>query len=135
MLESDDPQHQETVLLLAECISMLSSLQKKVLAMYYFENRTLADIAGSLGLSKIKSVQILTETCAQLEGPLFDSYSVSMPCALGPSLQSAFHAIEDYRPALGFLILRYPKLRQILNDRSKNNGSHSRKLSRPSPPG
>ena len=118
MLESDDPLHKETVLLLAECISKLSSLQKKVLAMYYFENRILADIASSLDLSKIKTIQILTETCAQLEGPLFDSYNDSMPCALGPS---TFHPIEDYRPVLGFLILRYPKLGQILNDWSKTS--------------
>jgi hypothetical protein len=103
--------------------------------MYYFENRTLADIAASLGLNKIKTIQILTETCAQLEDPLFDSYNALMPCASGPSLHSAFHAIEDYRPALAFLILRYPKLRQILNDRSKTNGSRSKKFSHPSPPG
>jgi len=126
MLESDCPKHKEAVLLLAECISKLASLQRKVMAMYYFENRTLADIAANLGLSKIKTIQILTDTCAQMEGPLFHSYNVSMPCALGPSLHSAFHAIEDYRPALGFLILRYPKLRQILNDWSKHSGSHSR---------
>jgi hypothetical protein len=135
MLESDDRQHEETVLPFAQCISKLPSLQRKVLAMYYFENRTLADIAASLGLRKIKTIQILAETCAQLEVPLFDLYNVSTPCALGPSLHPAFHTIEDYRPALRFLILRYPKLRQILDDWSKTSGSHSRKFSRSSPPG
>ena len=84
----------------------------------------LADIAASLGLSKIKTIQILVRTCAQLEVPLFDLYNVSLLGALGSSLHPAFHTIEDYRPALRFLILRYPKLRQILNDWSKTNRSH-----------
>jgi DNA-directed RNA polymerase specialized sigma subunit len=52
--------------LLAQYISRLPSLQKKVLAMYYFENMPLADIGTSLGLSKIKTCQILIETSAQL---------------------------------------------------------------------
>jgi hypothetical protein len=66
MPELDNAQHKESVLLLAQCISKLPSLQKKVLAMYYFENMPLADIAVSLGLSKISTYQILVETSAQL---------------------------------------------------------------------
>jgi len=66
MPESRNPQHNDRVLLLAQCISRLPSLQKKILAMYYFENMPLADIAVSLGLSKIKACQILVEISAQL---------------------------------------------------------------------
>ena len=66
MPESSNAQRKGCVLLLAQCISRLPSLQKKVLAMYYFENMPLADIGTSLGLSKIKTCQILIETSAQL---------------------------------------------------------------------
>jgi RNA polymerase sigma factor FliA len=66
MPESDNAQHKECVLLLAQCISKLPCLQKKVLAMYYFENMQLAEIATCLGLSKIKACQILIETSATL---------------------------------------------------------------------
>jgi DNA-directed RNA polymerase specialized sigma subunit len=66
MQESDNPQYNDCVLSLAQCISRLPSLQKKVLAMYYFENMPLADIAVSLGLSKIRAHQILIETSARL---------------------------------------------------------------------
>ena len=48
-MESNDPQDKETVLLLEQSISKMARMQRKVLAMYYFENRTLADIAASLG--------------------------------------------------------------------------------------
>src|SRR6516162_11100986 len=66
MPELDNAQHKESVLLLAQCISKLPWLQKKVLAMYYFGNMPLADIATSLGLSKTGTCQILVETSAQL---------------------------------------------------------------------
>ena len=66
MLESLNPQHKNCILLLAQCISKLPSLQRKVLARYYFEYMPLADIATSLGLSKIKACQILVETSVQL---------------------------------------------------------------------
>lgn len=66
MPESDNAQHKECVLLLAQRISELPCLQKKVLAMYYFDNVSLADIAACLGLSKIRACQILVETSAQL---------------------------------------------------------------------
>ena len=56
----------ERVWLLAQCISKLPCLQKKILAMYYFEGLPLADIAACLGLSKIKACQILVETSARL---------------------------------------------------------------------
>jgi len=64
--ESDNPQHNDCVLFLAQCISRLPGLQKKVLVMYYFEKMPLADIATSVGLSKIRTCQILVETSAKL---------------------------------------------------------------------
>lgn len=66
MPEGDSAQHKEAVLLLAQCIARLPRVQKKILAMYYFENKQLADIAACLGLSKIRTCQILIETSAQL---------------------------------------------------------------------
>jgi|SRR6516164_6837596 len=59
MLESDNAHRNECVLQLAQRISRLPWLQKKVLAMCYFENLPLADIATCLGLSKIRACQIL----------------------------------------------------------------------------
>jgi hypothetical protein len=66
MPELDNAQHKESVLLLAQRISKLPWLQKKVLAMHYFENMPLADIATSLGLSKTRTRQILVESSAKL---------------------------------------------------------------------
>ena len=66
MLERDSMQHKEAILLLAKCISALPGLQRKVLAIHYLENMQLSDIAACLGLSKIKTCQILVETSAQL---------------------------------------------------------------------
>jgi len=66
MPQSLNAQHKERVRLLAQCISKLPCLQKKILAMHYFEGLPLADIAACLGLSKIKACQILVETSARL---------------------------------------------------------------------
>jgi len=66
MPESDNAEHRESVLLLAQCISKLPWMRKKVLAMYYFENMPLADIATTFGLSKTGTCEILVETSAQL---------------------------------------------------------------------
>jgi hypothetical protein len=66
MPESDNAQHKESVLPLAQCISKLPWLQKKVLAMYYFENMPLADTVTSLGLSEARACEILVETSARL---------------------------------------------------------------------
>jgi predicted DNA-binding protein YlxM (UPF0122 family) len=66
MQESDSLEQRECVLQLAERIGELPPIQKKLLAMYYFENLPLAEIAAQLGLSKIVACQILVETSARL---------------------------------------------------------------------
>lgn len=66
MPECDSAQQKEAILLLAQCIDQLPRLQKKILAMYYFENLPLAEIASCLGLSKLRTCQILIETSAKL---------------------------------------------------------------------
>jgi DNA-directed RNA polymerase specialized sigma subunit len=66
MQESNRLEQRECVLQLAERIGELPPVQKKVLAMYYFENLPLAEIAVHLGLSKIGTCQILVETSARL---------------------------------------------------------------------
>jgi hypothetical protein len=35
-------------------------------------------------------------------------------------IHPAFQTVEDYRAAMRFFVLRYPKLQDILNDWSKN---------------
>src|SRR5262249_50280503 len=62
MPKSDSAEHEETISLLAEWISKLPTLQKKVLAMYYFESLSAAEIADSLGLSNLRICQTLTGT-------------------------------------------------------------------------
>ena len=66
MGKGDSSQRKRDILLFAQRIAELPRVQKKVLAMYYFENLPLADIAACLGLSKIKVCEILVETSAQL---------------------------------------------------------------------
>jgi RNA polymerase sigma factor FliA len=62
MRERDSLHRKEGILLLAQRIAELPRAQKKVLAMYYFENMPLADIAACLGLSKARTCQILIRT-------------------------------------------------------------------------
>jgi DNA-directed RNA polymerase specialized sigma subunit len=50
---------EEDILLLTECIAGLPSLERKVLALYYLENIPLVDIAAGLGLSEVRTCQIL----------------------------------------------------------------------------
>ena len=66
MPEWDSAQHKEAISLLVQCIEQLPRVQKKILAMYYFENLPLADIAACFGLSKVRTCQILIETSAEL---------------------------------------------------------------------
>jgi predicted DNA-binding protein YlxM (UPF0122 family) len=62
MRERDSLHRKEGILLLAQRIAGLPRVQKKVLAMYYFENMSLADIAACLGLSEARTCQILIRT-------------------------------------------------------------------------
>ena len=55
------------ILLLAERITMLPRVQKKLLALFYCENLPLADIAVCLGLSNVRTWQILIETVDLLQ--------------------------------------------------------------------
>ena len=51
-------QRKELILLLAERMAQLPDLQKKVLAMYYYENMQLAQIAEVFGLTESRICQI-----------------------------------------------------------------------------
>jgi RNA polymerase sigma factor for flagellar operon FliA len=62
MTESDNEQRHKNALLLAQRIAEMPCLQKKLLAMYYFENLALGDIAACLALGKMRTCQILAET-------------------------------------------------------------------------
>ena len=66
MQASHSVERRQCVLLLERLIGKLPPVQKKVLAMYYFENLPLSDIAARFGLSKIEICQILVETSATL---------------------------------------------------------------------
>jgi DNA-directed RNA polymerase specialized sigma subunit len=66
MQESNSLTQRECIFQLAERIGKLPPVQKKVLAMYYFENFPLSDIAARLGLSTIVTCQILVEISAHL---------------------------------------------------------------------
>lgn len=50
---------EEDILLLAQCIAELPGLERKLLALYYLENMSLADIAAGFDLSEKRSCQIL----------------------------------------------------------------------------
>ena len=67
MRELDSLQRKEDILLLVQHIAELPRVQKKVLAMYYFENIPLADIAACLGLSRARTCQILIRTVDRLQ--------------------------------------------------------------------
>ena len=63
-------ERREMVALLAERIAQLPDVQKKVLAMYYYENLRLADIAAAFGLTESRICQIHTQAVKQLRAYL-----------------------------------------------------------------
>jgi RNA polymerase sigma factor for flagellar operon FliA len=67
MREPDSLQRKEGILLLVQRIAELPRVEKKILAMYYFENMPLADIAVCFGLSKTRTRQILTRAVDLLQ--------------------------------------------------------------------
>jgi RNA polymerase sigma factor FliA len=63
-------ERREMVALLAERIAQLPDTQKKVLAMYYYENLRLTDIAAAFGLTESRICQIHTQAVKQLRAYL-----------------------------------------------------------------
>jgi RNA polymerase sigma factor for flagellar operon FliA len=62
----DVVERKEIIALLAERITQLPEVPKKVLAMYYYENLRLADIAACFGLTESRICQIHTQAVSQL---------------------------------------------------------------------
>jgi RNA polymerase sigma factor for flagellar operon FliA len=62
----DVVERKEIIALLAERITQLPEIPKKVLAMYYYENLRLADIATCFGLTESRICQIHTQAVSQL---------------------------------------------------------------------
>jgi RNA polymerase sigma factor for flagellar operon FliA len=63
-------ERKELVALLAERIAQLPEMPRKVLAMYYYENLRLADIAAAFGLTESRICQIHTQAVKQLRAYL-----------------------------------------------------------------
>ena len=59
-------ERKEMITLLAERIAQLPEVPKKVLAMYYYENLRLSDIAACFGLTESRICQIHTQAVTQL---------------------------------------------------------------------
>jgi RNA polymerase sigma factor for flagellar operon FliA len=57
---------EDIIALLAQRMAELPSVQKKVLAMYYYENMQLRDIAACFGLTESKICQIHLQAVASL---------------------------------------------------------------------
>jgi RNA polymerase sigma factor for flagellar operon FliA len=63
-------ERKEMVALVAERIAQLPEMPRKVLAMYYYENLRLADIAAAFGLTESRICQIHTQAVKQLRAYL-----------------------------------------------------------------
>ena len=72
-------QRREEILLLAQRIAELPRVQKKVLAMYYFENMPLADIAACLDLSKPRTCTILMRAVDLMQSCFLQITSIPRP--------------------------------------------------------
>jgi RNA polymerase sigma factor for flagellar operon FliA len=59
-------ERKEAIALLAERMTYLPDIQKRVLAMYYFENMRIAEIAAHFGLTESRICQIHTQTLRML---------------------------------------------------------------------
>src|SRR5271165_6172855 len=63
-------ERKETISLLAERMAQLPELQKKVLAMYYYENMQLFKIAAIFGMTESRICQILGQAVTPLRNYL-----------------------------------------------------------------
>ena len=68
----DALERKEVVSLLAERMEQLPAVQKKVLAMYYYENMRLSEIAAVFGLTESRICQIHTQSVGQLRNYLLN---------------------------------------------------------------
>jgi DNA-directed RNA polymerase specialized sigma24 family protein len=57
----------EVLSLLAQCVARISQIPKKVLAMYYYENLQVAEIATGLGLTEYEIDQMRAKTLDLLQ--------------------------------------------------------------------
>jgi RNA polymerase sigma factor for flagellar operon FliA len=65
-LTRDRMEHEELLQLVAQRIQQLPDIPKKILAMYYFENMRLAEIAAVFGLTESRICQIHSQTVLAL---------------------------------------------------------------------
>lgn len=65
-------ERKEVLSLLAQRMAKLPDIQKKVLAMYYYENMKLSEIAACFGLTESRICQIHTQTVSVLRNYLAD---------------------------------------------------------------
>ena len=65
----------EIVSLLAGRMALLPELQKKVLAMYYYENMQLFKIAAIFGMTESRIRQILSQSVTQLRDYLTELFA------------------------------------------------------------
>ncbi len=64
------PDPKELICLLAQRMAQLPVVQKKVLAMSYFENMKLSEIAAAFGLTQARIYQIRSEAVSSLRSYL-----------------------------------------------------------------
>ena len=70
VLARDRMEHEELLQLVAQRIQQLPDIPRKILAMYYFENMRLAEIAAVFGLTESRICQIHSQTVLALRASL-----------------------------------------------------------------
>ena len=70
VLARDRMEHDELLQLVAQRIQQLPDIPKKILAMYYFENMRLAEIAAVFGLTESRICQIHSLSVLSLRASL-----------------------------------------------------------------
>jgi len=70
VLARDKMEHEELLQLVAQRIQQLPDIPRKILAMYYFENMRLAEIAAVFGLTESRICQIHSQTVLSLRAAL-----------------------------------------------------------------
>ena len=68
--EFDASERDEVLSLLIQCVARLPEMQKKVLAMYYYENLELSEIATGIGLTEYETDQMRAGALCVLQAKL-----------------------------------------------------------------
>ena len=89
--EFDASERDEVLSSLIQCIARLPEIQKKVLAMYYYENLELSEIAIGIGLTEYETDQLRARALGVLQATLANQLGQQLSWAISARVTEIPH--------------------------------------------